>query len=130
MRPKKIKTILYQYKKRQKQKISIVLPHFLQNLQYIQNETDIKKVQISLNLSRVYGDHAGLVANIGIRPPKLTQCVHDAHLHLRLTRTRLDTLIALLFKKLNTPLPLFNLHPITLDYYIRYTTHKFNIDTH
>jgi hypothetical protein len=30
---------------------AIVLPHFLQNLKYIQSETDIKKMQTSLNLS-------------------------------------------------------------------------------
>jgi len=52
---------------------SIVLPHFLQNLQYIQSETDIKKMQIGLNLSfarvlHVYGDHTGLLADTGIPP--------------------------------------------------------------
>ena len=30
---------------------SIVLPHFLQNLRYIHSDTDIKKMQTSLNLS-------------------------------------------------------------------------------
>ena len=30
---------------------AIVLPHFLQNLRYIQSETDIKKMKTSLNLS-------------------------------------------------------------------------------
>ena len=32
---------------------SIVLPHFLQNLRYIHSDTDIKKMQTSLNLSLV-----------------------------------------------------------------------------
>ena len=43
---------------------AIVLPHFLQNLRYIHSDTDIKKMQTSLNLSlarvlHVYGDHTG-----------------------------------------------------------------------
>ena len=35
---------------------------------------------------------------------------------------------ALLFKKLNSSLPLPNLHNSTLDYHIRYATHAFKVD--
>jgi len=59
---------------------STVLPHFLQNLRYIQvhSDTDIKKMQTSLNLSlarvlHVYGDHTGLLADTGIPPLQLTR---------------------------------------------------------
>jgi len=112
---------------------AIVLPHFLQNLRYIQSETDITKMQTTLNLSsarvlHVYGDHTALLADTGIAPLQLTQYVHLAQLHFRLTITRADTLPALLFKKLNTPFPLTNLHTTTLDYHIRYATHAFKID--
>ena len=46
---------------------STVLPHFLQNLRYVQSTTDVKKLQTSLNLSLaralyVYGDHTALLA--------------------------------------------------------------------
>jgi len=34
---------------------AMVLPHFLQNLRYIQSETEIKQMQTSLNLSTVLG---------------------------------------------------------------------------
>jgi len=49
---------------------STLLPHFLQNLCYIQSNTDVKKLQTSLNLSLtralyVYGDHTSLLADIG-----------------------------------------------------------------
>ena len=52
---------------------SIVLPHFLQNLRYIHSDTDIKKMQTSLNLSlacvlHVYGVHTGLLADTGMPP--------------------------------------------------------------
>ena len=102
---------------------SIVLPHFLQNLRYIHSDTDIKKMQTSLSLSlarvlHVYGDHTGLLADTGIPPLQLTRYVHLAQLHFRLTITRPDTLPALLFNKLNSSLPLFNLHTSTLDYHI------------
>ena len=108
---------------------SIVLPHFLQNLRYIHSDTDIKKMQTSLNLSlHVYGDHAGLLADTGIPPLLLTRYVHLAQLHFRLTITRPDTLPALLFQKLNSSLPLPNLHTSTLDYYIQYATHAFKVD--
>jgi len=55
---------------------SIVLPHFLQNLRYIHSDTDIKKMQTSLNLSlaqvlHVFGDHTGLLADTGIPPLQL-----------------------------------------------------------
>ena len=45
----------------------IVLSHFLQNLRYIQCQTDIKKMQTNLDLSlarvlQVYGDYTGLFA--------------------------------------------------------------------
>jgi hypothetical protein len=80
---------------------SIVLPHFLQNLRYIHSDTDIKKMQTSLNLSlarvlHVYGNHTGLLAETGIPPLQLTRYVHLAQLHFRLTTTRPDTLPALL----------------------------------
>jgi len=110
---------------------SIVLPHFLQNLRYIHSDTDIK-MQTSLNLSlarvlHVYGDHTGLLADTGIPPLQLTRYVHLPQLHFRLTITRPDTLPALLFKKLNSSLPLPSLHTSTLDYHIRYATHAFKI---
>ena len=64
---------------------STVLPHFLQNLRYIHSDTDIKKMQTSLNLSlarvlHVYGDHTGLLADTGIPPlqVQLTRYVHLA----------------------------------------------------
>jgi len=46
----------------------MVPTHFLQNLRYIQSETDIKKMQTSLNLSlarilHVYGDYTALLAD-------------------------------------------------------------------
>jgi len=112
---------------------AIVLSHFLQNLRYIQSETDNKKMQTSLNLSlarvlHVYGDHTVLLADTGIPPLQWTKYVHLAQLHFRLTITRPDTLPALLFKKINTPFPLSNLHTTTLDYHIRYATHAFKID--
>jgi len=113
---------------------AIVLPHFLQDLCYIHSDTDIKKMQTSLNLSlarvlRVYGDHTGLLADTGIPPLRvqLTKYVHLAQLHFRLTITRPDTLPALLFKILNSSLPLSNLRTSTLDYHIRYATHAFKV---
>jgi len=113
---------------------SIVLPHFLQNLRYIHNNTDIKKMQTSLNLSlarvlHVYGDHTGLLADTGIPPLQLTRYVHLAQIHFRFTITRHDTLPALLCAKLNSSLPLPNLHTSTLDYHTRYATHAFKIDS-
>ena len=83
---------------------AIVLPYFLQNLQYIQSETDIIKMQTSLNLSlarvlHVYGDHTGLLADAGIPPLQSTKYVDLDQLHFRLTITRPDTLPALLFNK-------------------------------
>jgi len=99
-------------------------------------------MQSSLNLplARVlhaYGYHTGLLADTGIPPlnltkyvhlTQLTKYVHLTQLHLRLTITRPHTLPALLFKKLNTPLPLSNLHTTLLDCHIQYTTHAFKID--
>jgi len=57
---------------------STVLPHFLQNLRYIQSTTDVKKLQTSLNLSlaralHVYGDHTALLADTGVPPLSLVQ---------------------------------------------------------
>jgi len=111
----------------------MVLPHFLQNLRYIHSDADITKLQTSLNLSlarvlHVYGDHTGLLADTRIPPLQLTRYVHLAQLNFRLTITRPDTLPALLFKKLNSSLPLPNLHTSTLDYHIRYATHAFKVD--
>jgi len=112
---------------------SIVLPYFLQNLHYIHSDTDIKKMQTSLNLClarvlHVYDDHTGLLADTGIPPLQLTRHLHLAQLHFQLIITRPDTLPALLFKKLNSSLPLPNLHTSTLDYHIRYATHAFKVD--
>ena len=111
----------------------IVLPHFLQNLRYIYSDTDIKKMQTSLNLSlarvlHVYGNHTGLLSDTGIPPLQLTKYVRLAQLHFRLTITRPDTLPTPLFDKLNSSLPLSNLHTSTLDYHIRYATHTFKVD--
>jgi len=90
-------------------------------------------MQTSLNLSlarvlHVYCDHTGLLADTGIPPLQLTKYVHLVQLHFRLTITRSDTLPALLFQKLNSSLPLSNLHTLTLDYHIRYATHALKID--
>ena len=63
-----------------------------------------------------------------IPPLQLTRYVHLAQLHFRLTITRPDTLPALLFKKLNSSLPLPNLHTSILYYHVRYATHAFKVD--
>jgi len=112
---------------------SILLHRFLQNLQYIQSERDIKKMQTSLNLSltrvlHVYGDHTGLLTDTGILRLQLTKYVHLDQLHFSLTITRPDTRPALIFQKLNTSFPLLNLHPTTLDCHMRYATHAFRMD--
>jgi len=70
----------------------IVLPHFLQNLLYIQSETDITNMQTSLNLSlarviHVYGDHTRLLADTGMPPLQLNKYIHLAQLDFRLTIT-------------------------------------------
>jgi len=54
---------------------STVLPHFLQNLRYIQSTTDVAKLQTSLNLSlaralHAYGDHTALLVDTGVPPLK------------------------------------------------------------
>jgi len=108
---------------------STVLPHFLQNLRYIQITTDVTKLQTSLNLSlaralHVCGDHTALLADTGVPPLNLIQYTHLA----QLTKTHPDTLPATLFKTLNKPLALSNLHPSTLDYHIRYSLHQLHID--
>jgi len=95
---------------------STVLPHFLQNLRYIQSTTDVAKFQTSLNLSlaralHVYGDHTALLADTGVPPLKLIQETHLAQLHFRLTKTQPDTLPATLFKTFNKPIALDNLYP-------------------
>ena len=93
----------------------------------------------SLSLARVlhmYGDHTRLLTDMGIPLLKLTRCIYLAEVHFRLIRTRLDTLSALLFQKLNlkpallfqklnTPLTLSNLHPTILDHHTRYTIYEF-----
>jgi len=112
---------------------STVLPHFLQNLRYIQSTTDVKKLQTSLNLSlaralHVYGDHTALLADTGVPPLSLIQYTHLAQLHFRLTKTRSDTLPATLFKTFNKSLALSNLHPSTLDYHIQNSLHQLHID--
>ena len=94
---------------------SAVLPHFLQNLRYIQSTTDVTKLQTNLNLSlaralHVYGDHIALLAP----PLNLIQYTHLAQFHFRLTKVHSDTLLATLFKTFDKPLALHNLHPSTL----------------
>ena len=64
---------------------AIVLPHFLQNQRYIHSDTDIKKMQTSLNLSlarvlHVHGDHTGLSADTGMPPLQFTKYVHSSFL--------------------------------------------------
>ena len=88
-------------------------------------QTDLN---LSLAILHVYDDHTALLADTGIPPLQLTQYVHLAQLHFRFNLTRPDTHPALLFKTLNTPFPLSNLHTTTLDYHIRYATHAFKID--
>jgi len=112
---------------------STVLPHFLQNLRYIQSTTDVKKLQTRLNLSLtralpVHGDHTALLADTGVPLRALIQYTHLAQLHFRLTKTRSDTLPATLFKTFNKSLALSNHHPSTLDYHIRNSVHQFRID--
>ena len=112
---------------------STVLPHFLQNLRYIQSTADVKKLQNSLNLSlaralHVYGDHTALLADTGVPPLSLVQYTHLAQLHFRLTKTRSDTLPATLFKTFKKSLALSNLHPSTLDYHILNSLHQLHID--
>jgi len=112
---------------------STVLPHYLQNLRYIQSTTGVKKLQISLNVSlahalHVYGDHTALLADTGVPPLSLIQYTHLAQTHFRLTKTRSDTPPAILYKTFNQSLALSNLHPSTLDYHIRNTLHQLHID--
>jgi len=64
---------------------STVLPHCLQNLRYIQNTADVKKLQTTLNLSlaralHVYGDHTVLLEDTGVPPLSLVQCTHLAQI--------------------------------------------------
>jgi len=112
-----------------------VLPHFLQNLRYIQSTADVTKLQTTLSLSlaralHVYhpGDHTDLLADTGVPPLSLVQYIHLAQLHFQLTKTRSDTLPATLFKTFNKSLALSNLHPSTLDYHIRNSLHQLLID--
>ena len=112
---------------------SAVLPHFLQNLRYIQSTTDVTKLQTSLNLSlaralHVYGDHTALLADAGVPPLYLIQYTHLAQFHFRLTKTNSDTLPATFFKTFNKSLALHNLHPSTLDYHIRNSLYQLHID--
>jgi len=69
-----------------------------------------------------------LLADTGVPPLTLIQYTHLAQLHFRLTKTRPDTLPATVFKTFNKPLALSNLHPSTLDYYIRNSLHQLHID--
>jgi len=107
---------------------SNILPHFLQNLRYIQSTTDVAKLQTGLNFSlahalHVYGDHTALLADTVVPPFNLIQYTHLAQLHFRLTKTQPDTLPATSFKLFNKPLTLNNLHPFTLDYHIWNSLH-------
>ena len=110
-----------------------MLPHFLQNLRYIQITTDVAKLQTSLNLFlaralNVYGDHTALLADTGVTPLNLIQYTHLTQLHFRLTKAQPNTLAATLFKTFNKSLALSNLHPSTLDYHIRNSLHQLHID--
>jgi len=114
---------------------STVLPHFIQNLRVrnIQSTTDVNKLQTSLNLSlaralHVYCDHTALLVDTGVPPLNLIQHTYHAQSHFRLTKTHSDALPATLFKTLNKPLALNNLHPSTLDYHIRNSLRKLHID--
>ena len=112
---------------------STVLPHFLQNLRYIQSTTDVAKLQTSLNLSlsralHVYGDHIALLADTGVPPLNLIQYTRLAQLHFCLTKTKPDTLHATVFKTFNESLALSNPHSSTLDYHIRNSLHQLHID--
>jgi len=83
---------------------SVVLPHFLQNLRYIHRESDLAKMQTSLNKSlartlHVYGHHTALLADTGIPPLYLTRMVHLAQLHFRLSKTHTLTIPGLLFSR-------------------------------
>jgi len=88
------------------------------------------QTSLYLSLARVLHEHTALLADTGTPPLKLTRNVHCdlAKLHFRLTITKTDILPAPLFKKLNRPFPLSNLHTTTLHYHIRYATHAFKID--
>ena len=82
---------------------STVLPHFLQNLRYIQSTADVKKLQTTLHFSlaralHVYGEHTALLADTGVSPLSLVQYTHLAQLHFQLTKTRSDTLPAMMCK--------------------------------
>jgi len=59
---------------------------------------------------------------------QVTKYVHLTQLYFRLTITRPATLPVLLFNKLNSSLPLSNLHTSTLDYHRQHATHAFKID--
>ena len=70
---------------------STVLPHFLQNLRYIQSTTDVKKLQNSLNLSfvralHVYCDHTALLGDTGVPPLTLIQFASSKATRLFLTK--------------------------------------------
>jgi len=95
--------------------------------------TTNKQSQTSLNLSlaralHVYGNHAALLADIGVPPLTLIQYTHLAQLHFHLTRTWPDTLPGTLFKTIKRSLDLSNLHPSTLDYHIQNLLHQLHID--
>ena len=67
---------------------STVLPHFLQNLRYVQSTADVKKLQTTLNLSlaralHVYGDHTVLLADTGVsyNTPTLPNCTFSSQKH-------------------------------------------------
>ena len=115
------------------QKLGLWKSTVLQNLRYIQSTTDVKKLQISLNLSlaralHVYGDHTALLADTGVPPLILIQYTHLAQMHFRLTKTRSDTLPAILYTTFNQFWALSKLHPSTLDYHIRNSLHQLHIN--
>jgi len=63
------------------------------------------------NILRVQWLRKKFLANTGIPPFNLIRCVHLSLIHFRITTTQLNTLPALMFTKLNSPLPLSSLHP-------------------
>ena len=69
--------------------ISCVLPHFLQDLHYISDETQVMTLQASLNKSlsttmHVYGHLTALLSDTGISPLYITKNLQLAQLRFRL----------------------------------------------
>jgi len=108
-----------------------VLPHFLQNLRYIQSPTDVAKLQTSLNLSlaralHVYEDNAALLTDTGV--PPLTSYNTPLPNNTFVSQTHSLIPFLLLCSRLLTSHSPNNLHPSTLDYHIRNSLHQLHID--